>query len=265
MNSLDTIFEKHEYPNGPVQFVPAQQFVPGRAYYTQQVDPSNQVFYIERTNPYATMQPPPQFVSMHSPPQFVTMSPPARPAPVATTPGYSVAPSDPSAGPTNPVPAQDIDAANALHLGITITSIFIPTLIYIIAFPFMHLRATNLLRQMGNVPFEAKTKLNAFLGVGWTSWVFHLGLFISLLTFWIGGYCTPGSYHSYSYYDYTNGIYYPGYSYYSSSYCYYPGLPAPITFGVLVFVFNIVTLAVGADFIQCVRNLNSPYQTVSLN
>eukprot|EP01124_Arcella_intermedia_P032403 TRINITY_DN7550_c0_g1_i1.p1 TRINITY_DN7550_c0_g1~~TRINITY_DN7550_c0_g1_i1.p1 ORF type:complete len:239 (+),score=45.86 TRINITY_DN7550_c0_g1_i1:63-779(+) len=234
---MELLFEKREYPNGAVQFVPVQQIFPGRAYFTQQIDQNNQVFYVEKkdqTVTTTTIMPGIPTPGVYVPPQqtIITQT-------VVGTGEYGT-----------PLSIFEVNNFNALVLGIIITSIFFPVLIYLIGFPFIHAAAKRFAGKLTPTPPEVTTKLNALLGVGWTTWVFHLALLISLCTFWIGIYCTSG-YYSPGYYDYTYSYYYPGY--YSYGYCYSSAAIAPGLFGFLVFVFNITSVALGADYATALK------------
>eukprot|EP01124_Arcella_intermedia_P021257 TRINITY_DN293_c0_g1_i10.p2 TRINITY_DN293_c0_g1~~TRINITY_DN293_c0_g1_i10.p2 ORF type:complete len:232 (+),score=34.80 TRINITY_DN293_c0_g1_i10:61-756(+) len=205
---MEVIFEKREYPTG-TQYVPVQQIVPGQLYYTQQVDQYGQPYYVEKNIQFQTI-PQPQYVTQT---QYTPQPPPVT-VTVMTNSAY--------------------DDANALHLGITITSIFFPTLLYLIGFPFCHVRMTKLVKELGS-PDSLRSQLHGYVGVGWTAWVLHLAFFISLCTWYIPTNCYYGYYYYYRV-------------------CDYPGIWVMVAFSVLQFIFTIVIIALGGNLIQSMKN-----------
>eukprot|EP01124_Arcella_intermedia_P021261 TRINITY_DN293_c0_g1_i6.p1 TRINITY_DN293_c0_g1~~TRINITY_DN293_c0_g1_i6.p1 ORF type:complete len:237 (+),score=38.20 TRINITY_DN293_c0_g1_i6:61-771(+) len=210
---MEVIFEKREYPTG-TQYVPVQQIVPGQLYYTQQVDQYGQPYYVEKNIQFQTI-PQPQYVTQT---QYTPQPPPVT-VTVMTNSAY--------------------DDANALHLGITITSIFFPTLLYLIGFPFCHVRMTNLVKDLGS-PERLKSKLHGYVGVGWTAWVMHLAFLVSMCTWWIPSYC----YYYYNTY----------YNWYTLSWCELPGLWVMVAFSLLQFIFTVITIALGSDLVQNMKS-----------
>jgi len=205
---MEPLFDRREYPDG-IRYIQTMQPIPGQAYYVRRVDESNQIYYAQQV-----YQPAPQATLMQAPSVY-----PATQILIAPT-SSEVA---------------SVDEALSLHLAITILSIFFPTLVYLIGFPFCFVRLRNIVRNAGNHP-HLTSKLNAYGGVGWTTYFFQVIMIITLCVFWI-----PDCHLSYRY----------SYSYY---YCTMPGLWVLAGVSVLVFIFTVITAVLGASLCSAVRS-----------
>jgi len=210
-------YEKREYTEG-IKYVPVTQFLPGHTYYVKSVDQNNQIFFspIQTINNTSTA-PSPYYPPPPNP------YPPQQPYTTIQSPLLS----------NTTISREELDSARALHLGITITSIFIPTLIYLIGFPFCFVRLRDLAERASNP--SVQERLRAYVGVGWTTWILHLAYLACACSFWVDQYC-----------DY----YY--YLYFGVPSCYF-GLTGLISMSVisfLTFSFSIAITVLGAVFVD---------------
>jgi len=141
----------------------------------------------------------------------------------------------------------EIDSARALHLGITITSIFVPFLIYLIGFPFCYVKLRDL-TDRSNHP-NIHELLRSYMGVGWFTWILHFACFIVSTVSWI-----PQCWYAYETSD--NGYYYHFYQCSSIS-----GLISIWTIVPLTVIFTIVTTSLGAVLVNKLAESKNPYQT----
>jgi len=149
----------HEAENSDgAKYLEVNKPFPGQTYFLRRVDESNQIYYVQ-----------------------------------AQLPGLSH-----SNTPQTMLDNDEVYRALDLHYGITITSIFIPTLIYLIGFPFCFVSMRRLVQKKGDAG-ELKRHFSSYSGVGWFTWIIHLSFLISLCTFYIP-YCTLDNYYSYNYY-----------------------------------------------------------------
>jgi len=191
---MEPLFERREYPEG-VQYIQVPQPVPGLVYYVRRIDEADQIYYAQQvfqplsgTNPQNTNA------------QIIMSNPQSNLALGVGGPGT--------------------EAFN-LHLGITITSLFIPGLIYLIGFPFCYLQMKKFIEEDMHSTPSLMPKYQAYVGVGWTTYVIHIILTVTLFTFYLSVF----------------------------------GIIALILFVCLHFAFSIIIIAVGADLITNARML----------
>jgi len=213
--SMEVYYEKREYPEG-TQYLPVMQPVSGSVYYVMRMDHQNRQYYTQA--PTAT--------TAYSGASYGTYTP-------AAAPSYaSVQPSQPQvvvmAG-GSPQQSPEVQNAMGLHLGITITALFFPTLLYLIGYPFCFVKLRDLCKRSTNP--ETASRMSAYSGVGWFTWVLHLGFFLALCTFYIPTNCYTRWYSSY-------------YSYWV---CDYYGWISLAVFGPLTWIFTLVTIIIGAS------------------
>jgi len=215
---MEPLFEQREYPTG-IQYVQTLNPIPGQVYFVARMDPMNQVYYAPQV-----YQPAPQMVVQST---TVTQQPMMQAQPqtvVLANSGFGGS-------------SAEVASAISLHLGITITCVFFPGLIYLIGFPFCFVRYRNLIRSIGE-PDHLRSKLNAYSGVGWFTWILHLAWQICICTFWI-----PSCKYYYSSFG--------GY-YYTCNFV--GGIVALSVISLLLFIFEIVVISVGADLGKVLQN-----------
>jgi len=234
-------FERLENQTGLLQFVQVQQPIPGHTYYFRRQDEQNQIFYTTAQNPIITTVPP----QAHPQAQFYTNTSPHM---VAGQPMMVTKEQQPlmTVGPDYP----EIASANGLHLGITVTSLFLPTLIYLIGYPFCYNRLRRLSDIVADTDPHVRRWMKTYAGVGWTAWVLHLATLIALCSFWIPE-CR---------YDHIT----------NTHACGLPGIPALIGVVILTTIFTITTVVLGATLVRALQCpamassaplANAPYQT----
>jgi len=226
-------YERREFDNGQSNFVPVAQLIPGQAYYAQRLNPEdNAPYYVQiQVMPQTVVQPYP--ITTYAPPAMPTLIYPTATTTVNVT---NTAVQPPPDGAT--FSAQEKREANDLHLGINITCIFFPGLIYLIGWPFVWHRLNKFAERTSDS--SIKLAMNAINGVGWTGYVFHLITLVVFCTFWIPS-CTlvTGNYYSY---------YYSGDYYYCSETL--AGTISVAVFPLLTFIFQVTITKLGSRFIN---------------
>jgi len=141
----------------------------------------------------------------------------------------------------------EIDSARALHLGITITSIFVPTLIYLIGFPFCYVKLRDL-TDRSNHP-NIHELLRSYIGVGWFTWILHFASFIVATVAWIP-YCWV-----------SETVYNGGYYYNYNECSWLSGLISVWVVIPLTMFLTIVTASLGGVLVNKLAESKNPYQT----
>jgi len=154
-------YEKRECNEG-YQYVRVFNLVPGVTYYTSYLDENNQLYFTPALIPSIDATVVPMTDMSVGGNSFINIYPPYPPNPITII----------QQSPFPPIGPYEIGAARSLHFGITITSIFILGLIYLIGFPFCFVRLRNL--AMRSSDSKIIGTFNHYTGVGWTAWVFHL-------------------------------------------------------------------------------------------
>jgi len=223
-------FEKREYSDG-IKYVRVVNLVPGITYYMKCVDENNQIYFSPVSTPPVQTNYIPVVATGPSPGMTYVNS--YRPAPeTSNTPGTESLVNFPGYS------RNEVESARGLHLGITITSIFLPTLLYIIGFPFCYQKLKGMTERTSHPGITGGMK--TYTGLGWTTWCLHLATLITFCTFWI-----PQCRTYYYYYGY-----YGGSTSYQMCSPTVGGIIAVIIFPVLTFIFSIVTTVVGAYFVN---------------
>jgi len=225
-------YEKREYSDG-TKYVQVSSLNPGVTYYIKCVDENHQIYFspTQSTLTVPTLQ-------MTSP-GFMNSSP-----------QYAVSGNQPNGQASSFIPtlslstpslysAKDIYTAQALHLGITITSLFVPTIIYLIGWPFVWAKYRQLFERNPNNPNIQQGYKN-YSGVGWTAWILHLASLITFCTFWIP------SCREYNYFNY----YYSAVSISRSCLPTAGGLIAVIVIPIITFIFTLVVTILGSLFLN---------------
>jgi len=236
-STMEPLFERREYENGTQYWASVAQPIPGQVYYVRRIDEANQIYYAQQT--YFPPGMGTNVLATGMPGMYMQSNVPNN---INNT--YQV---------NSTISAEEI---SGLHFGITIVSLFFPTLIYLIGFPFCHVRMKKFVQQYNNPALTPK--LNGYMGVGWTCYVLHFALLIALCTFWIP---TCRSYPNYSY-DYNYGYSYSYYSYYCSITS--GGIISICVIPALMLIFQITIISVGADLINTVKQFTTTgYSVVS--
>jgi len=156
-------YEKRECNEG-YQYVRVFNLVPGVTYYTSYLDENNQLYFTPALIPSIDATVVPMTDMSVGGNSFINIYPPYPSPPNSTTIIQQ--------SPFSPIGPYEIGAARSLHFGITITSIFILGLIYLIGFPFCFIRLRNLAMRSSDRNIIGIS--NHYTIVGWTAWVFHL-------------------------------------------------------------------------------------------
>jgi len=144
-------YEKRETNDGFI-YVPAVSLVPGIIYYVRCLDPNNQVYFSPVQDP---LTPPPSGgISVQS-------------VPIVENSSFTQC---------------EINNANALHLGVCVTSCFIPGLPFLVGFPFCYVKFRDLANRSDKEIVISTER--AYEGVGWTAWVLHLLCTMVLCMIW---------------------------------------------------------------------------------
>jgi hypothetical protein len=186
-------YEKREDNDG-CKFMRVSDLVPGASYYTKGTDEHNQIYFSPVHNP--TMTPPvvPMMTDNAGNTSVNFYPPPSTALNMNSTTTRSL---------IIPEATQnEIEKVKTLHLAITITSIFIQTLVYLIGFPFCFVQLRNLASKSSNV-IIGKNMRN-YTAVGWTAWVLHLACLIIFATFWIPQSCQI--YYGYNYNQFSTSV-----------------------------------------------------------
>jgi len=236
-------YEKREYNDG-CKYVRVSNLVPGISYYTKGTDEYNQLYFSPVHNPSMTSTVVPMtnmtdmsgggstFVNFYPPPSSVlNMN-------STTTPSLI------------PEAQNEIEEGKNLHLAVSITSIFIPALIYLIGFPICFVQLRNLARKSSNEKTEKN--MRNYTAVGWTAWILHLACLITFATFWIPV-CHDelAPYNDYNYY-YNNY----DYNYYWRSVCQIStaGFVMVGLIPIFTLTFTIVLCVIGIVFFEDLKN-----------
>jgi len=240
-------YEKREYNDG-CKYVRVFNLVPGVSYYTTGTDENNQIYFSPVHNPSMTSTVVPMMTDMSGGggggSTFVNFYPP--PSTLlnmnsTTTRSLII----------NEDPQNEFEKGLNLHLGVTIASIFIPTLIYLIGFPFCFVKLRNLATKSSNENIEKNMK--NYTAVGWTAWVLHLACLITLTTFWIP-ICHSEPMYYYGYYDYYNNNYYPGVYWQNICQISTAGFVMVGLIPICTLIFTIVLCVIGVVFFEDLKN-----------
>jgi len=222
---MEPLFERREYENGTQYWAAVAQPIPGQVYYVRRVDEANQIYYSQQT-----YFPPGMGTNAFATGMYLQQTNFPNNSPNNNYNNYNL-------NGVSPISAEEM---SGLHLGINVTALFFPTLLYLIGFPFCHVRMKKYVQQFNQPALTAK--LNSYVGVGWTCYVLHLFLLVTFCTFWI-----PSCNTSYNY-DYN-------YGYYSYYLCRITtgGIVSISVVPALVLIFQITIIAIGADIINTAK------------
>jgi hypothetical protein len=246
-------YEKREYNDG-CKYVRVSNLVPGISYYTKGTDEYNQLYFSPVHNPSMTSTVVPMMTAAMTDMSgrgggggggctFVNYYPP--PSTLLNMNSTS------TRSLIIPEAQNEIEKAKNLHLAVSITSIFIPALVYLICFPFCFVQLRNLAKKSssnGNIEKNMKN----YTAVGWTAWVLHLACLITFATFWIPTCHTEPRYYSYYNYYYN----YDDSGYFLQSICHIStaGFVMVGLIPVFTLIFTIVLCVLGVVFFEDLKN-----------
>jgi len=230
-------FEKREYSDG-LKYVRAQTLIPGVTYFVRCIDENNQVFFSPAQTPSLQTNPLPTPSFSTTEAYYSNQTSQNDDVHVALNPTNNNPPD------LRPISPHEIEEARSLHLGICISSIFIPTVIYMIGWPFCNMRLKSLAeRNAGNEAVVGSMK--TYTALGWWTWFLHLCTLITFCTFWIPT-CTERT-------EYNGGYYYGspvGTYYYQICQVTNGGIVAVSMIPIMTVIFTIITTILGAIFIN---------------
>lgn len=160
----EPVYEKQQDPERGVSFFQIQSPQPGQVCYVQRTDEQGTAFYLQQVYQ-------PLVYDAAGAPVFQVVD----------------------------LPDEESDKAYSLHMGITVTSIFLPTMVYLIGFPFAFTKLRDLALARGlKTNVNIAQKMRRYSGFGWFSWFLHMAfLIIFTVAFFDPLYCInncgPGS------------------------------------------------------------------------